>query len=114
MRANKYTRLKLEPVIVGFLYYLLENGEANSIHETIEILIEAYMENYAKEKKIDLVELKKECIRLYVKTRKPQSKVSAERQKEAARKALEKIKAQKETQIIDESNIKAGTLKGGF
>lgn len=112
--ANKYTRLKLAPLTSGYLYFLLEKNEINSMHEIIDILVSAYIENYVEENELDIEEVNKTALKLYTQTRKPQSKASAERQKNAALQSIKKIKTTKNREIIDENTIVAGTLEGNF
>lgn len=112
--VNKYTRLKLEPRISGYLYFLLERNEISSIHEIINILVAAYVENYAEENGLDMKEVDKEALRLYTQTRKPQTKANAEKQKNFALQSVKKLKTMKDREIVDEETITAGTLEGNF
>lgn len=112
--VNKYTRLKLEPITSGYLYFLLERGEINSMHEIINILVAAYVEQYVEENDLDMKEVEETALRLYTQTRKPQSKISAEKQKDIAVKSIQKFKMLKDRGIVDEETIVAGTLEGNF
>lgn len=112
--VNKYTRLKIEPITSGYLYFLLERNEINSMHEIVNVLVAAYVENYAEENDLDMGEVDKAALRLYTQTRKPQTKANAEKQKNFALQSVKKLKTMKDREIVDEETIVAGTLEGNF
>lgn len=112
-KARSYIRL--EVTTTAYLHYLLEKGETDSLYGIIDLLVKVYMESFVAENNLKANEVLDEAMKIYQKTRRPQSKKSKEEQLTSVRKSLGKLNAKRKVgDMLGEVNIEPGSLKGNF
>lgn len=103
--ARRKTHLTLEDLSLGYLRYLKENNVIETNYEIIDILIDAFMLNYADENDININEIREESLELQKQSLRPQSSRTKAENKKAALKAMTKIKStnkKERTNILDD------------
>ena len=103
--SRRKTHLTLEDLSLGYLRYLKENNVIETNYEIIDILIDAFMLNYADENDININEIREESLELQKQSLRPQSSRTKAENKKAALKAMTKIKStnkKERTNILDD------------
>ena len=103
--ARRKTHLTLEDLSLGYLRYLKENNVIETNYEIIDILIDAFMLNYADENDININEIREESLELQKQSLRPQSSRTKAENKKAALKAMTKIRStnkKERTNILDD------------
>ena len=103
--ARRKTHLTLEDLSLGYLRYLKENNVIETNYEIIDILIDAFMLNYADENDININEIREESLELQKQSLRPQSSRTKAENKKAALKAMTKIKSnnkEEKTNVLDD------------
>lgn len=103
--ARRKTHLTLEDLSLGYLRYLKENNVIETNYEIIDILIDAFMLNYADENDLNIKEIRKESLELQKQSLRPQTGRTRAENRKSALKAMAKIKSNKKeekTNVLDE------------
>lgn len=93
------TTLNLSIISIGFLRYLKDIGDANEMADTIDILVAAYMREYADQNEISYEELEKKAIRFYESTRLTYDEEAKRKQESMIEQAMKRV--EKSPQIAE-------------
>ena len=110
------TNLRLEAMTLGYLHYLVKNGETTNLYSIIDLLVETYVSHLAEENNLDIKAINEEAYALYIESRRPQTSKSKDEQSMNAKKSMGKLNVKKKTgsSMLSEDAIKVDSLKGNF
>lgn len=93
--SKQSTNIRISPITIGYLHYLVREGETQQLYEIIDVLVANYIEFIAEENEKDIKSINEEAMELYRATRRPQTKRSKQEQDSIAKKSMERLKSNK-------------------
>ena len=98
--SKQSTNIRISPITIGYLHYLVREGETQQLYEIIDVLVANYIEFIAEENEKDIKSINEEAMELYRATRRPQTKRSKQEQDSIAKKSMERLKSNKNCLIL--------------
>lgn len=103
--ARRKTHLTLEDLSLGYLRYLKDNDVIETNYEIIDILLDAFMLNYADEEDLNIDEIRDQSLELQKQSLRPQTSRSKAENKKAALKSMAKLNVTgktEKTSVLDD------------
>lgn len=118
------SKVKLEPMTLGYLRYMRSIGGSLSIFGLVDQLVLAHVEQFVEDNGLDREEVDKKAMRLFKQSRSPQSQARLEESNKmvelsynkvrATQKKKAKQKQQDDYDVFGGAEISKDTLKGNW
>lgn len=109
------TNLRLEAITLGYLRYMVKMDEADTFFELVDALVAAYVEHFAMERNLNILDIDRKAMQLFENSRQTRKVLTVEAQKEKARLVVKEMKKQEVTPTAaDYRKIQKGVLKGDY